>query len=643
VLVTLHDGRPVVKIIDFGIAKALGQQLTDKTLFTGFAQLIGTPLYMSPEQAALSGLDVDTRTDIYSLGVLLYELLTGTTPFAKERFQEASYDEIRRVIREEEPPKPSTRVSTLGQLTVTVTARRKSDSKQLSQLFRRELDWIVMKALEKDRNRRYETASAFAADVQRYLNDETVQACPPSAGYKLRKLMRRNKASALAAAVVLLALVGCVVVSSTSAVMFWREKKQKQVEQFKAAANAKAAVEVVHRLFPYVESYEMTSGNAAASYQQRMEWLDAALASYERLLRLQPEDPTLRYNVALMHRMSANLSRFLDKTAEAESSYREAIQRFNQLAADYPEAPAYREQGALTLRDFGVHLQKLGRYQEAAHTLDDSIRLFEELQRTNPDESNNWRLLASMLVDRSVRALEMGKLAESEQASRKAAKLFAKLADTPGTRAELFDPHFHAMAEHNLAIALREQGRIDEAVAAHNSAVDRMAELIKITNIRDAWSFYHRTRTERAWTLARVPGRTARAIADLESAIAGWDKLIKQQGEIPIDLQRRGVASLYCGRVKALQGQRDAAAKDLAAAAGILEGLVSKQPEIPVYHYDLGRIYMAIGQVADDRLEAANWYRKGREMLEAAVQRSPENAEYRQALKELDALSAVKP
>src|SRR5262249_46260717 len=193
VLVTLLDGAPVVKVIDFGVAKAIGQQLTDKTLFTGFAQMIGTPLYMSPEQAAISGVDVDTRSDLYALGVLLYELLTGTTPFDRERLRQVGFDELRRIIREEEPAKPSTRISTLGQAATTVSAQRKSDPKRLSQLFRGELDWIVMKALEKDRNRRYETASAFAADVQRYLKDEPVEAGPPSAWYRLRKFARRHK------------------------------------------------------------------------------------------------------------------------------------------------------------------------------------------------------------------------------------------------------------------------------------------------------------------------------------------------------------------------------------------------------------------------------------------------------------------
>jgi tetratricopeptide (TPR) repeat protein len=193
VLVTLHDGAALVKVIDFGIAKALAQPLTERTVITGFAQLVGTPLYMSPEQAALSNDDVDTRSDVYSLGVLLYELLTGTTPFDRERFKEVGYDEMRRIIREEEPPRPSTRVSTLGRAATTVSAQRQSDPKRLSRLFRGELDWIVMRALEKDRNRRYETANAFAMDVQRYLAEEPVQACPPSAWYRFRKFARRNR------------------------------------------------------------------------------------------------------------------------------------------------------------------------------------------------------------------------------------------------------------------------------------------------------------------------------------------------------------------------------------------------------------------------------------------------------------------
>jgi serine/threonine protein kinase len=207
VLVSRHDTTPVVKIIDFGVAKALGQELTDKTLFTGIAQMIGTPLYMSPEQAGMSDLDIDTRSDIYSLGVLLYELLTGTTPFTREHFKQAGYDEIRRIIREEEPLKPSTRLSQSKDSLPSISAQRQTEPAKLTRLVRGELDWIVMKALEKDRGRRYETASAFAVDVEHYLRDEPVSAGRPSTSYRLRKFVRRNRGAVTAVSVVFLTLV----------------------------------------------------------------------------------------------------------------------------------------------------------------------------------------------------------------------------------------------------------------------------------------------------------------------------------------------------------------------------------------------------------------------------------------------------
>jgi serine/threonine protein kinase len=240
VLITLHDGVPVPKIIDFGVAKATGQSLTDKTLFTAFAHFIGTPLYMSPEQAEWSGIDVDTRSDIYSLGVLLYELLAGTTPFDQDTFRTVALDEMRRIIREEEPPKPSTRLSALGETLTTVSTNRQAEPRRLNRAVRGELDWIVMKALEKDRRRRYETANDFAADVMRYLTDKPVEACPPSAWYRFGKLARRHRAAFMTSALVVLALVVGTAVSTWQAIRATRAEATAR-QQRNAATTARGA------------------------------------------------------------------------------------------------------------------------------------------------------------------------------------------------------------------------------------------------------------------------------------------------------------------------------------------------------------------------------------------------------------------
>jgi serine/threonine protein kinase/pimeloyl-ACP methyl ester carboxylesterase len=205
-LVMLHDEKPIPKIIDFGVAKALHQRLTEKTLFTEQGQFIGTPEYMSPEQAEVTGLDVDTRTDIYSLGVLLYELLTGCTPFDPEDLRRKGYVQMQRIICEQEPVKPSTKLTTLGGEMEDIARRRSATAEQLRKSVRGDLDWIVMKALDKDRTRRYETASALALDIERHLNNEAVTARPPSRLYRFGKMVQRNKLTCIAAAAILASL-----------------------------------------------------------------------------------------------------------------------------------------------------------------------------------------------------------------------------------------------------------------------------------------------------------------------------------------------------------------------------------------------------------------------------------------------------
>jgi hypothetical protein len=249
VLVALYDGVPVPKIIDFGVAKATGEPLTSKTLFTGFSAVVGTPEYMSPEQAEVNQLDIDTRSDVYSLGVLLYELLTGGPPFDKTRFGAAALLEILRIIREEDPPKPSTRLSTSEALP-NIAANCQTEPARLPRLVRGELDWIVMKALEKDRNRRYESASGFAADVLRYLGNEPVSAGPPGVRYRLRKFIRRHKTGVAVAAAFALVLVGAAVIFFWLSVQVTRQRQLAEVqwhraqESFEKAKKAADAAEL---------------------------------------------------------------------------------------------------------------------------------------------------------------------------------------------------------------------------------------------------------------------------------------------------------------------------------------------------------------------------------------------------------------
>ena len=253
ILITIIDGRPVPKVIDFGIAKAIEGRLTDSTIFTAYEQFIGTPAYMSPEQAVMSGVDVDTRSDIYSLGVLLYELLTGRTPFETKELLQRGIDGLRRTLQEQEPPRPSVMVTTMqGSALAQMARSRHAEPLKLISQLRGDLDWIVIRALEKDRARRYETANGLAMDVQRFLANEPVVACPPSRVYRLQKLVRRNQVTFIAGTMVVLALIGGLGVAT----WFWHQEREARKRAVAAEQQAHVAEQQQSRLRHEAEDRE---------------------------------------------------------------------------------------------------------------------------------------------------------------------------------------------------------------------------------------------------------------------------------------------------------------------------------------------------------------------------------------------------
>ena len=431
ILVTLHDGVPVPKVIDFGIAKATNSvQLTDKTLFTALEQMIGTPAYMSPEQAEMSGLDIDTRTDIYSLGVLLYELLTDRLPFDPKELLSAGFDAMRRKIREDEPDRPSTRMSTLVDAEISIVANeRQTNPRQLARSLQGDLDWIVMKALEKDRQRRYESASAFAEDIRRYLANDTILALPPSTLYLLQKLVRRHQIAFAAGSAILLSLLIGITLSTR---MYFQEKdaRQRAVQAEIAAAQA-----------------------ATAAKRDR----DQAIAEKLRA------DEQSEISRAVTYFVTADLLRLADAEKQIDKGFapqpdltvRDALRRAaGKVGTRFADRPLVE---AEVLAAIGRAMQGIGESRAAVPHLERALELHRKFAGT--DHTNTLRSMFNLALTYR----EAGRLDESLALHEQTLKL---------RRLKLgLDHHETLTSMANVALAYRSLNRFAEALALQQEAL----------------------------------------------------------------------------------------------------------------------------------------------------------------------------
>jgi serine/threonine protein kinase/tetratricopeptide (TPR) repeat protein len=577
ILVTLHDGVAVPKVIDFGIAKATGGSLTERTLFTGFAQLVGTPLYMSPEQAELSGLDVDTRSDIYSLGVLLYELLTGTTPFDSETLKKAAFDEMRRIIREEEPPRPSTRLSSLGRTLTTVSADRRADPKRLSRSLRRELDWVVMKALEKDRRRRYETANDFASDVMNYLADRPVEACPPSARYRFAKYARRNRATLTTAVLVGLALITGTAASVWQAVRATRAERRSEARY----GLARRAVDEFYTQY----SEDVLADQPRMTGAQRT-FLEKALAYYQEFAAEGGAEPRVRAEAARASLRVGQIRASLGQNREAEASFRSAVDQTRELVRLYPTEPEFRHDLALARRVLGPLLLRTGRMKEAEAELKQAVEAWVKLGTEAPKVTKY--------------------------------------------RSDL------ACGYECLGDVLEATGRASEAEDAQRAALGMWETLVRdVPDVAD----YRRGLADSRSTLGRlmnVLGRRQEAEELLRASLELLASLEKKSGDRTWHRMKKADALFQLGVVLDNKGQPADAEKTWRELVPALESLVADFPDVPMYRWylggSLGNLAHAVKALGRAQEESEELSRKALVISEDLVKQYPDVPNYRDHL-----------
>jgi tetratricopeptide (TPR) repeat protein len=476
VLVALYDpgAAGVPKIIDFGIAKAAGQPLTEKTLVTGLGTVVGTPEYMSPEQAELNQLDIDTRSDIYSLGVLLYELLTGTTPLQKKRLKESALLEVLRLVREEEAQRPSNRLSTTAELT-SIAANRGLEPNRLSGLLRGELDWIVMKALDKDRNRRYESASALADDVRRYLADEPVLAGPPSKTYRLRKFARKYRRSLTAIAVIAALLVAGTVTSTALASWAVRERNHADEQKRSAEVNLKRALDAVDRMLTRVGEVQLS--HVPHMELVRRDLLLDALQFYQEFLREQGESPVVRWEAARAYQRVGQIQFRLGHPDESEEALGRAVGLLEKLVADAPDDPDFGDTLAAVHNDLAVLYRGSRRWAQAEAAFQEAVARREQLERQHPLHLQNRRKLAAIQGNLVAHYRQTGDLDKAETAFKKCTTILEEL--LAGDPKDTESRTLLARCQQNVGLVYAARDRFPEAEAAYKKALVMNEQLLR--------------------------------------------------------------------------------------------------------------------------------------------------------------------
>jgi serine/threonine protein kinase len=634
VLAAPYDGRPVVKVIDFGLAKATGQRLTEQTLFTGFGAVVGTLEYMSPEQAEVNNQDIDTRSDIYALGVLLYELLTGSTPLTRQRVKEATLLEMLRAIREEEPPRPSTRLSDSKESLPAISAQRQSEPAQLTKLVRGELDWIVMKALEKDRNRRYETANAFALDVQRYLADEPVQACPPSAGYRLRKFVRRNKGPVLAAGIVVFLLVAGIVGTTTGLLraLAAEQKTDKALTRLTAEQEKTQAALTSAR-----QALDTLTEDVVEKMFARQPELDAAqkaflrkvLSFYETLTRQVGRSAEARWLQAKGHFKVASLRGLLDESRQAVRGYRRAAALLERLAGEFPEVAKYRHSWANTQANLGLLLAQQGKDAAAEKAFRRGIALQRKLEKDLPKVPRHRAELADKYGGLAVLLERQGKFGEAAKAYQAAVGRLEKLAAGPGA----IPPYRQSLAygRSGLAGLLRKQGKNAAAEKLYRRALTVQRE--------------HRDRFPNQPSLRRQLADSYHGIAIVHArqhrgrkAEAAFRKALALRQQLAEDYPnvvryRRELARLYLDLGSLLRSRgKKGVATALRSALVQWQHLAAKSPQVPDYQNELAA---TLGKLATLSLQgrdfatALSLLKQARPHNRAALAARPRHPYYR--------------